>query len=133
MERTETKSTQIQAMKRVMIVDDMESSRNVILRYFRGEFEFVIPKNEDEIMTQFREKRPDAILLDRELWNGKRGDDLLEIFRREGGKVLIAIVSGNAVGQDALLAKGADSFFEKPVDLSRLRNFLKSKGLLSGK
>jgi len=132
-ERTETKSTQIQAMKRVMIVDDMESSRNVILRYFRGDFEFLIPKSEPEVMQQFKDKKPDAILLDRMLWNGRHGDDFIEAFRKENPKIIIVMVSGSPERQESLLQKGADAFFGKPVDLSRLRNYLKSKGLLSGK
>jgi CheY-like chemotaxis protein len=115
--------------RRVLIVEDEVSVRNMITEYLEGEgYVPEVAGSVDEARRRILDERPDAILLDLMLPD----EDGWQFLRaRQSDPVLAAIpvlVISAAPHQRLLRAKelGADGFLSKPFDLDLLSALMRS-------
>lgn len=105
----------------ILVVDDDEPilglMRNV-LREFN--FDAVTASSGAEALRQARERRPDLILIDKNM-PGMSGAEVIEAFRNDGGAgTPVLILSGEPVSPAELTHLGADGAVLKPFDLVAL-------------
>jgi DNA-binding response OmpR family regulator len=117
------------AVRRVLVVEDEVSVRNMITEYLEGEhYAPEVAGSIEEARRRIAEERPDLILLDLML----PSEDGWQFLRlRQADPLLAAIpvlVISAAPHQRLLEAKelGADGFLSKPFDLDLLSALLKS-------
>lgn len=112
--------------KRVLVVDDDESIRAVIVRYFDtlGVLDVDTASSGWEAGLKTASQRPDLLLLDYRLGD-QTGDLVVRTIRGTQGlpQPAIVLMSAHLTEQEAerVLAEGADAFLAKPFDLELLR------------
>lgn len=107
-------------MKKIVIIDDEPDSlqimRDVLEEYTCRVYTATTAK---QGMKFIEEVQPDLVFLDLRLPD-KSGEDLLPVIREKYPKVKVII--GTAFGdqelKEALLGKGAEGFFDKPIDIN---------------
>ena len=107
------------AKKRILVVDDTEFNRDLVVQLLEDEYEIVIAENGAEALRMTDEKRPDLILMDLGMpvmdgWEATRrlkaNDDLRHI-------PVIAITSHAMVGDEIEARKaGCDDYLPKPIE-----------------
>lgn len=115
------------AGQRVLVVEDDPSSRRALtlLLKLKG-FETSYASNLSEAM-KLLESEPACVLLDLMLPDGN-GSAILERIRARHLPIRVAVTSG-ASNWEAMLDHGRlqpDAFFSKPLDFSRVLNWLQS-------
>jgi DNA-binding response OmpR family regulator len=116
-------------VRRVLVVEDEVSVRNMITEYLDGEgLSAEVAGTIEEARRRISEERPDLILLDLML---PSEDGLQFLRRRRDDPLLLAIpvlVISAAPHQRLIEAKelGADGFLSKPFDLDLLSALLQS-------
>jgi two-component system, NtrC family, response regulator AtoC len=104
----------------LLIVDDEETLAQSYARWFtRGGHAVRVAHTGDEALRAFRERRPDAILLDVNLPD-MSGFDVFDALREDDP--VVVMISGHAEVPMAVQAvqAGAETFLTKPVDLAQL-------------
>lgn len=84
----------------------------------------------DDALRIFLEEKFDAVMLDLELEGGLDGAHLLKLMKCASPGLPVFIISGRSDLKFQLLMDGADDFFEKPFDISRILSALKKRGIL---
>ncbi len=118
-------------MERVLIVEDSRALQKALERLFQADAIGVqIAPDGVAGMNHFRERRPDAIVLDLKL-PGKSGKELCREFKSIAPEVPIVVLSANSEVEDKvlLLELGADDYVTKPFSpkelLARVRRAIR--------
>lgn len=109
------------SVKPVILVVDDDPPIVLLMRSLLREFGFepVTARNGSEAVASAREKRPDVVLLDKNM-PGMTTEETCRGLRAELERVPILIVSGEPLGADELARLGADGAVQKPFDISAL-------------
>ena len=106
----------------VLVVDD-DAPIILLMRSLLREYGFepLTAMTGKEAMENVRARRPDVILVDRNM-PGMSGDELIRALRGEPGlgEVPILIISGEPVAPDELVRVGANAAVLKPFDVTAL-------------
>ena len=120
-------------MKKILVVDDDEKVRNLLVRFLSGlGYQLQSAADGDAALAQLEKERPDTLLLDL-VMPGASGLEVLRGARQLYPDLPVIILSGQAdeeLARQALKA-GAYDFFLKPFDLKAVEEHLSTKlGLL---
>ncbi len=119
----------------IMVVDDEENNRNVIVAQLKNEgYTITTAASGEEALDMIDTELPDLILLDA-MMPGISGFDVAEILKSEERTTTIPIIMLTALGDSSsrliALSNGAEEFLTKPVAraelVARIRNLLKLK------
>lgn len=106
----------------ILVVDD-DAPILLLMRNLLREFGFepVAAATGQEAIEEVRRRKPDLILLDRNM-PGMSGDEVLSELRSQGGlaEVPILIVSGEPLERDEIERIGATGAVLKPFDVPKL-------------
>jgi two-component system, OmpR family, response regulator MtrA len=110
-----TQPSDVATKGRVLVVDDDASLAEMLTIVLRQEgFESRMCTRGDEAMGQFREFRPDVVLLDLML-PGKDGIDVCKEIRSESGVPIVMLTAkGDTIDVVVGLESGADDYVVKP-------------------
>ncbi len=117
--------------KRILIADDVELNRDLMIQLLEAEFEILVAVDGAEVITKAEQEKPDLILMDLRMpvfdgWEAtkriKANPDLKEI-------PIIAFTSHAMVGEEVKAREaGCDDYLTKPIDedklINKLRKFL---------
>ena len=105
--------------KTILVVDDTELNRDLVVQLLADEYEIIIAENGAEALEKTQHHRPDLILMDLGMpvmdgWEATRrlkaNDDLRHI-------PVIAVTSHAMVGDEIEARKaGCDDYLPKPID-----------------
>jgi CheY-like chemotaxis protein len=105
--------------KKILVVDDTDLNRDLVVQLLEDEFDTVIAENGAEALERADQERPDLILMDLGMpvmdgWEATRrlkaNDDLRHI-------PVIAVTSHAMVGDEIEARKaGCDDYLPKPID-----------------
>jgi CheY-like chemotaxis protein len=110
------------AAKTILVCEDENDLRELILVSLGPGYRFVEARDYEEALALVRANRPDLVVLDLML-SGRSGFDLLEALREDQSTATTPVLVLSAlshVGEEALAA-GADRFLAKPFEPDRLR------------
>ena len=107
------------ARKTILVVDDTEFNRDLVVQLLEDDYEVIIAENGAEAVEKTQEQRPDLILMALGMpvmdgWEATRrlkaNDDLRHI-------PIIAVTSHAMVGDEIEARKaGCDDYLPKPID-----------------
>lgn len=105
-----------QEVKRVVIVDDDDEIRELLLRTLPTDgFELLEARDGREALALVERDAPDLLVLDWNMPNASGGDVLAELARRElRVPVIVLTADDDARRREAAEAHGADAFLAKP-------------------
>jgi two-component system, cell cycle response regulator DivK len=117
--------------KKILVVDDTEFNRDLVVQLLEDDYDVVIAENGDEALLKTEAERPDLILMDL----GMPVMDGWEATRRLKANVdlrhipVIAVTSHAMVGDEIEARKaGCDDYLPKPIDedllLAKIKRFL---------
>jgi DNA-binding NtrC family response regulator len=112
---------------KVLLVDDDAALAELLADYVVSEgHQASLALDAKAAMRAAKEQRPDLILLDQSLPDG-RGDDLIPELQKEvpGAGVVIITAAADIPGAVSSMRVGADDYLPKPLDLARLRLILR--------
>lgn len=130
---------QLRTTARILLVDDMRATLRLLERML-GKAGYVNVRSTtraDEVLSLYRQERPDLILLDLHM-PGVNGLDLLDQLHEEigpGDYLPIMVVTGDTTHEAKLqaLTLGAKDFLVKPVDtietMLKIRILLETRAL----
>ena len=113
-------------MKRILVVDDDDNVRSVLVRCLKilgeGDYDVVGAGDGNAGLTEIARQRPDLVLLDL-LMPGMSGIEVLQEARGLHGDLTVIVISGYADEELArtALRSGAADFFLKPFRLNTVR------------
>ena len=117
--------------KKILVVDDTDFNRDLIVQLLEGEYEIVTAVDGAEAVQKAESERPDLILMDLGLpvldgWDATRR---IKANRELRGVPIIAVTS-HAMAGDEMRAReaGCDDYLPKPIDENEL--MIKIKKLL---
>lgn len=113
-------------MKRILIVDDKTTSRELLHTVLRRlDYDVIEAVDGDEALAKARIENPDLILLDIQMPN-RNGYEVLSELRSEekyAGLPIIALTASAMQGdREKALAAGFTGYLTKPVTLTHLRD-----------
>lgn len=117
----------------ILLVEDDESLAEWIIQYLRGHgYSVQHLCRGDQVVSQTRQQRPDAIILDIML-PGQNGFDLCRELRQfYNGPILMLTACGEETDEVLGLELGANDYLNKPIRprvlLARLRSHLRREG-----
>ena len=117
--------------KKILVVDDTEFNRDLVVQLLEDDYDMVIAENGEEALTVTEQERPDLILMDLGMpvmdgWEATRrlksNDQLKNI-------PVIAVTSHAMVGDEVEARKaGCDDYLPKPIDedllIKKIKNFI---------
>ena len=117
--------------KKILVVDDTEFNRDLVVQLLEEDYDMVIAENGEEALDVTERERPDLILMDLGMpvmdgWEATRrlkaNDDLKNI-------PIIAVTSHAMVGDEIDARKaGCDDYLPKPIDdellFKKIKNFI---------
>ena len=119
------------AKKKILIVDDTEFNRDLVVQLLEEDYDMVIAENGEEALAMTETERPDLILMDLGMpvmdgWEATRrlkANDTLKHIP------VIAVTSHAMVGDEIDARKaGCDDYLPKPIDddllLKKIKNFI---------
>ncbi|EKD25983.1 MAG: Two-component response regulator [uncultured bacterium] len=125
---------------KILIADDEESIRTIIVRYFqnKGLTVFSVTNGKEAVIAE-EEIRPDLIILDVEMpvMNGFEACKIIKEKRQGINYIPIIFLSGSLTEKIVItgLELGADDYVRKPFEplelLTRVKNFLKMKDFIT--
>jgi DNA-binding response OmpR family regulator len=111
---------------RVLVVDDNHDNADIVRQYLESTHEYVVAVayDGDEALRQFRDTRPDLVLLD-VMMPGLNGWEVCRVIKcdpAQAGRTRVIMVTArdDLADKRTALQTGADDFLEKPLDLSKL-------------
>ncbi len=121
--------------KRLLIVDDDKTIRDMLFRFFRSKnFAAHVAKNGEEALELARAEEPLAVLLDMRMGEGMDGIATLQKLREMYPKLGVVMVTGEQ--DDELVRKamelGAYGYILKPFDFLYLELVVLSKLIIAG-
>lgn len=109
---------------RILVVDDDDALRKLIREWLKGDYEIVDTAEPTEALGLALDLRPDCILLDL-LMPGLTGFELCKTISSLSltHSIPVLVLSGNPPERYGEVCShlGADDYFEKPIDVARLR------------
>jgi two-component system, cell cycle response regulator DivK len=119
------------AKKKILVVDDTEFNRDLVVQLLEDDYDMVIAENGEEALTMSEQERPDLILMDLGMpvmdgWEATRrlkANDALKNIP------VIAVTSHAMVGDEVEARKaGCDDYLPKPIDedllIKKIKNFI---------
>ena len=127
----ETSERKVMAKKKILIVDDTEFNRDLVIQLLEEDYDTVIAENGAEALTVTETERPDLILMDLGMpvmdgWEATRklkANDALKHIP------VIAVTSHAMVGDEIDARKaGCDDYLPKPIDdellMQKIKKFI---------
>ena len=111
-------------MKKILIIDDEVGVCQLLQSFLKKDYEVMTATGGQGAIEIFVRENPDAVISDFNLGEPPYGDELLRIMKEKVPSITVVMMSGEREIGTKLLLEGADAFFEKPVDFSRLQKFL---------
>jgi CheY-like chemotaxis protein len=119
------------ARKKILIVDDTDFNRDLVVQLLEDDFETVIAENGEEALQKTESERPDLILMDlgMPVMDGWEATRLLKANDNLKHIPIIAVTSHAMVGDEIDARKaGCDDYLPKPIDedllLRKIRKYL---------
>lgn len=124
-------------MKKLLIVDDEVSILQLLTRALKGEgIEIVTATRMADAEFAIKNARPELIIADLRLTGvlGQEGLELISYVKEKSpdSKVIIMTGYGSPEIEREAYERGALHYFEKPVDLQRLKDKVKQAGFPVG-
>ena len=108
----------------VLVVDDNERNRNIILKILGKEYDVVLTESGEDALSKLKEIEPAVILLD-VMMPGLNGYEVCKIIRTDEAlkNIKILMVSGRSMLKERLKGydAGADDYMIKPFDSHELK------------
>ena len=117
-------------MKTVLVVDDSDETRLMLLRMLHGEgYSSVEARNGVEALAKVDEYCPDLIIMDLNMphLDGLTTTERIRQYREHRfGIPIIAITAFDTYGmKEAAIEAGCNDYLQKPLDLDQLGNVLR--------
>ncbi len=114
-------------MKKILIVEDVEFNRELLVQLLEDEYELVTAADGAEGLTMVEKERPDLILMDISLpvIDGYKATERIK-SNPEFSHIPIIALTAHAMSGDKekALAAGCDNYLTKPLDEDLLFNML---------
>ncbi len=114
--------------KRILIVEDVEDNRDLLVQFFEGQYEIFEAADGQEGIALAEKLRPDLILMDLSLpiIDGWEVASALKADARTRSIPIVAVTAHAMVGDEQrALAAGCDDYLSKPVDFAELERLVK--------
>lgn len=113
-------------MKTILIVEDDLDIRNILTIYLEKAYKVVSFSTGEDALDQYREVKPDLVLLDIGL-PYMNGFEVCEKIRETDEDTPIIFISANRDEQNKFLGlkSGGNDFFPKPFDIQKLMTSIK--------
>ncbi|MGH7845702.1 MAG: response regulator [Candidatus Binatia bacterium] len=119
------------ARKKILVADDSEFNRDLVIQLLDDEYDIVIAVNGAQAFTTTKQERPDLILMDLGMpvvdgWEATRKIKADRDLRR----IPVIAVTSHAMLGDEIQARqaGCDDYISKPIDenelLQKIKDFL---------
>jgi len=115
--------------KKVLVVEDVEDNRELLVQYFRDVYDVYEARDGRECIELAEKVRPDLILMDLSLpvLDGWQAASALKADARLKGIPIIAVTAHAMVGDDTkALSAGCDAYISKPIDFVELEKVMKN-------
>ena len=119
------------AKKKILVVDDTEFNRDLVVQLLEDDYDMVIAENGEEALTMSEQERPDLILMDLGMpvmdgWEATRRLKANDVLKNIP---VIAVTSHAMVGDEVEARKaGCDDYLPKPIDedllIKKIKNFI---------
>jgi CheY-like chemotaxis protein len=117
--------------KKILVVDDTEFNRDLVVQLLEEDYDMVIAENGEEALTVTERERPDLILMDlgMPVMDGWEATRRLKATDRLKNIPVIAVTSHAMVGDEVEARKaGCDDYLPKPIDedllIKKIKNFI---------
>jgi CheY-like chemotaxis protein len=116
--------------KTVLVVDDSDETRLMLLRMLQGEgYSSLEARNGVEALAKMDEHSPDLIIMDLNMphLDGLTTTERIRQYREHRfGVPIIAITAFDTYGmKEAAIEAGCNEYLQKPLDLDQLNNVLR--------
>ena len=117
------------AKKKILVVDDTEFNRDLVVQLLEEDYDMVIAENGEEALQMTERERPDLILMDLGMpvmdgWEATRRLKANEALKHIP---IVAVTSHAMVGDEVDARKaGCDDYLPKPIDEDLLIKKIKS-------
>ena len=119
------------AKKKILVVDDTEFNRDLVVQLLEEDYDMVIAENGEEALTVTASERPDLILMDlgMPVMDGWEATRRLKADAELKNIPVIAVTSHAMVGDEIDARKaGCDDYLPKPIDdellMKKIKNFI---------
>ena len=119
------------AKKKILVVDDTDFNRDLVVQLLEDEYEMVIAENGEEALQKTESERPDLILMDlgMPVMDGWEATKRLKSSEHLKHIPVIAVTSHAMVGDEIEARKaGCDDYLPKPIDeealIKKIRRYL---------
>lgn len=114
--------------KKLLLVEDDEAIASIVAEIARGDdLDVAVAVNGNDALRQWRETRPDLMVIDLVLPGGIDGAAVLRQLRREFGAAPTAIMLSAATEADHVAEDLGVSIIRKPFDLDELLQLVRQK------
>ncbi len=112
-------------MQTILIVDDDKSIRYSLKRMMEADFSIPTAQNGEEALHQFKENRPDLVIMDIRM-PGRNGIDVLKEMRSIDPKSLVIIMTAYGTTETAIEAMkyGAFDYILKPFPIPQMKGLI---------
>ena len=117
--------------KKILVVDDTDFNRDLVVQLLEDEYDMVIAENGEEALQKSDAERPDLILMDlgMPVMDGWEATRILKANDNLKHIPIIAVTSHAMVGDEIDARKaGCDDYLPKPIDedllLRKIRKYL---------
>lgn len=119
------------AKKKILVVDDTDFNRDLVVQLLEEDYDMVIAENGEEALTVTEKERPDLILMDlgMPVMDGWEATRRLKANEQLKSIPVIAVTSHAMVGDEIEARKaGCDDYLPKPIDedllIKKIKNFI---------
>ena len=119
------------ARKKILVVDDTDFNRDLVVQLLEDEYDMVIAENGEEALQKSETERPDLILMDlgMPVMDGWEATKILKANDNLKHIPIIAVTSHAMVGDEIDARKaGCDDYLPKPIDedllIRKIRKYL---------
>ena len=119
------------AKKKILVVDDTDFNRDLVVQLLEDEYDMVIAENGAEALRKSEAERPDLILMDlgMPVMDGWEATRILKANDNLKHIPIIAVTSHAMVGDEIEARKaGCDDYLPKPIDedllIRKIRKYL---------
>jgi len=115
-------------MKKILIVDDSEFTRKLIVSSLKNEkYHLIEASNGKEAIKKYKSEKPNLILLDVVISKQMSGIDVLKKIKKDSSQAKVIMVS--VMDQPKILMEtkkiGADGYISKPIEAEELKASIK--------
>ena len=117
--------------KKILVVDDTDFNRDLVVQLLEDEYDMVIAENGEEALQKSEAERPDLILMDlgMPVMDGWEATRILKANDNLKHIPIIAVTSHAMVGDEIDARKaGCDDYLPKPIDedllIRKIRKYL---------